>query len=329
MVGVGGSGARTATRNSGMVIAPTSTARHAPRKASRGEPAQARGGLGHGLRRQDGDPRDTPPPGLRAGGGRRLEPGQGRPRRGRALWPGADRPAGDRRRRGPDRPRSPMRSSTTARRRRRPTTTSADIGAFLRAGIDVCSTAMTPWVWPAMKLNPPSWVAPITEACEAGGASCFTTGIDPGLRQRPVPADPHGPVQRGAAGARPRDPRLRQLRGGLRGRDGDRAPARVHAPPRAHRHPGHVVGRHHPDDGARRRGRARRDHLDVGEVGHRSPRHHGQGRARAGHGGRDPFHPERPGRRGAPHLPRAREPGGHATRHRTGRGATRTTSTGW
>lgn len=24
------------------------------------------------------------------------------------------------------------------------------IGAFLRAGIDVCSTAMTPWVWPAM-----------------------------------------------------------------------------------------------------------------------------------------------------------------------------------
>ena len=56
-----------------------------------------------------------------------------------------------------------------------------DIGAFLRAGIDVCSTAMTPWVWPAMKLNPPSWVKPITEACEAGGASCFTTGIDPGF----------------------------------------------------------------------------------------------------------------------------------------------------
>ncbi len=56
-----------------------------------------------------------------------------------------------------------------------------DIGAFLRAGIDVCSTAMTPWVWPAMKLNPPSWVEPITEACVAGGASCFTTGIDPGF----------------------------------------------------------------------------------------------------------------------------------------------------
>src|SRR5205085_4968234 len=56
-----------------------------------------------------------------------------------------------------------------------------DIGAFLRAGVDVCSTAMTPWVWPAMSLNPPDWVAPITEACEAGNASCFTTGIDPGF----------------------------------------------------------------------------------------------------------------------------------------------------
>jgi 4-hydroxy-tetrahydrodipicolinate reductase len=56
-----------------------------------------------------------------------------------------------------------------------------DIGAFLRGGIDVCSTAMTPWVWPSMRLNPPSWIEPITEACAAGGASCFTTGIDPGF----------------------------------------------------------------------------------------------------------------------------------------------------
>jgi 4-hydroxy-tetrahydrodipicolinate reductase len=55
------------------------------------------------------------------------------------------------------------------------------IGAFLRAGIDVSSTAMTPWVWPSMAQNPPSWVDPITAACEAGGASCFTTGIDPGF----------------------------------------------------------------------------------------------------------------------------------------------------
>ena len=55
------------------------------------------------------------------------------------------------------------------------------IGRFLRAGFDVCSTAMTPWVWPKMHLNPPNWIEPITEACEAGGSSCFTTGIDPGF----------------------------------------------------------------------------------------------------------------------------------------------------
>ncbi|GAA2048124.1 dihydrodipicolinate reductase [Catenulispora yoronensis] len=55
------------------------------------------------------------------------------------------------------------------------------IGAFLRAGIDVCSTAMTPWVWPAMRQNPPAWIDPITRACAEGGASCFTTGIDPGF----------------------------------------------------------------------------------------------------------------------------------------------------
>ena len=55
------------------------------------------------------------------------------------------------------------------------------MGAFLRAGVDVCSTAMTPWVWPSMAQNPPSWIDPITEACAQGGASCFTTGIDPGF----------------------------------------------------------------------------------------------------------------------------------------------------
>jgi 4-hydroxy-tetrahydrodipicolinate reductase len=55
------------------------------------------------------------------------------------------------------------------------------ITRFLRAGIDVCSTAMTPWVWPTMSLNPPNWIQPITEACELGESSCFTTGIDPGF----------------------------------------------------------------------------------------------------------------------------------------------------
>ncbi|MBW0014898.1 dihydrodipicolinate reductase, partial [Mycobacterium sp.] len=57
----------------------------------------------------------------------------------------------------------------------------AVITRFLRAGIDVCSTAMTPWVWPTMHLNPPNWIEPITTACELGESSCFTTGIDPGF----------------------------------------------------------------------------------------------------------------------------------------------------
>jgi 4-hydroxy-tetrahydrodipicolinate reductase len=57
----------------------------------------------------------------------------------------------------------------------------AVIARFLRAGIDVCSTSMTPWVWPKMHLNPPNWIQPITDACEAGQSSCFTTGIDPGF----------------------------------------------------------------------------------------------------------------------------------------------------
>ena len=61
------------------------------------------------------------------------------------------------------------------------------MSAFLRAGIDVCSTAMTPWVWPTMTQNPPAWVDPITEACEAGGSSCFTTGIDPGFANDLLP----------------------------------------------------------------------------------------------------------------------------------------------
>ena len=86
-----------------------------------------------------------------------------------------------------------------------------DIGAFLRAGIDVCSTAMTPWVWPAMTLNPPDWIAPITDACEAGGASCFTTGIDPGFANDLFPMTLMG-LRRGARRTGARDRRLQQLR---------------------------------------------------------------------------------------------------------------------
>jgi 4-hydroxy-tetrahydrodipicolinate reductase len=55
------------------------------------------------------------------------------------------------------------------------------ITRFLRAGIDVVSTAMTPWVWPTMHLIPPEWSHTVTAACELGESSCFTTGIDPGF----------------------------------------------------------------------------------------------------------------------------------------------------
>src|SRR3954464_10752487 len=58
---------------------------------------------------------------------------------------------------------------------------SALMTRFLRAGIDVVSTAMTPWVGPTMPLNQPNWIEPITVACELGQSSCFTTGIDPGF----------------------------------------------------------------------------------------------------------------------------------------------------
>ncbi len=67
--------------------------------------------------------------------------------------------------------------------------------AFLRAGIDVVSTAMTPWVWPAMSLNPAAWIEPVREACEAGGSSLLHHRHRPRLRQRPVPDDADGPVR--------------------------------------------------------------------------------------------------------------------------------------
>jgi 4-hydroxy-tetrahydrodipicolinate reductase len=54
-----------------------------------------------------------------------------------------------------------------------------NMGKALRAGKDVVSTAMTPLVYP--KACPPQMIKAIEEACEEGGTSCFTTGIDPGF----------------------------------------------------------------------------------------------------------------------------------------------------
>ena len=61
------------------------------------------------------------------------------------------------------------------------------VGRFLRAGVDVVSTAMTPWIWPTATNVPAAWTDPIERACEVGGASCFTTGIDPGFANDLLP----------------------------------------------------------------------------------------------------------------------------------------------
>ncbi len=118
------------------------------------------------------------------------------------------------------------------------------ITRFLRAGIDVCSTAMTPWIWPTMHLNPPNWIEPITVACELGGVVVLHhRHRPPRLRQRPVPDDADGTVLGGAPGPSLRTAGLHQLRGRLRPRDGNRQAARVPAdaaePPR---HPGIRLG---------------------------------------------------------------------------------------
>jgi 4-hydroxy-tetrahydrodipicolinate reductase len=49
----------------------------------------------------------------------------------------------------------------------------------LRAGKNVVDTSMTPLVYP--KACPPQMVEPLEKACQEGGTSCFTTGIDPGF----------------------------------------------------------------------------------------------------------------------------------------------------
>lgn len=54
-----------------------------------------------------------------------------------------------------------------------------NLSQALRAGKNVVSTAMTPLVYP--KACPPQMVEPLEKACQEGGTSCFTTGIDPGF----------------------------------------------------------------------------------------------------------------------------------------------------
>jgi 4-hydroxy-tetrahydrodipicolinate reductase len=54
-----------------------------------------------------------------------------------------------------------------------------NMGQALRAGKNVVSTSMTPLVYP--KACPASMVEALEKACQEGGTSCFTTGIDPGF----------------------------------------------------------------------------------------------------------------------------------------------------
>jgi 4-hydroxy-tetrahydrodipicolinate reductase len=67
----------------------------------------------------------------------------------------------------------------------RPGEAVADLVGVLERGIDVVSTSVVSLV------HPPSadarLVAQLTEACERGGASCFTSGIDPGFANDLVP----------------------------------------------------------------------------------------------------------------------------------------------
>lgn len=57
----------------------------------------------------------------------------------------------------------------------------------LRAGKNVVSTAMTPWVYPKSRHTPPEQIRPVEEACREAGVTCFTTGIDPGFMNDIVP----------------------------------------------------------------------------------------------------------------------------------------------
>ena len=203
------------------------------------------------------------------------------------------------------------------------------MGAFLRAGIDVCSTAMTPWVWPHMTQNPPSWIDPITEACAAGGASCFTTGIDPGFANDLFPMTLMGLCSE-----------VRQVRAleildyinyegdyevemGI-GMPPDYTPMLEHTEILAM-----SWGGDRPDDGPRRRRRARRHHLHVGEVGHPGRHHHGQGRHRARATWPPSGSPSTGSSAASPGSASSTSTGSARTPRPTGPGATRTTSTGW
>ena len=151
----------------------------------------------------------------------------------------------------------------------------------------------------------------------------------PGLRQRPVPHDPDGPVRRGAEGAGARDPRLHQLQGDYEDEMG------IGRPPEfipLLEHTDILVmswGGDRADDGPRRRASSSTRSPPRGRSGCTdTPITTAKGVIKPGKVAAIHFTINGivPGR--APHLPRAHQPGRHRTPRRTGPGATRTTSTG-
>ena len=141
------------------------------------------------------------------------------------------------------------------------------ITRFLRAGIDVCSTSMTPWVWPTMHLNPPNWIEPITEACELGESSCFTTGIDPGFANDLFPMTLMGLC------SEVRTVRASELldytdyEGDYDREMGIGKPPEIPPVVGEPRHSGVRLGRNGSDDRPRGGHHARRDHHHLGQVG--------------------------------------------------------------
>ena len=179
------------------------------------------------------------------------QPRQGRPRRRRDLRARPDRRHRHRRRRRPDRPAArrarPLRAHRRLPRRQHPGHRRLPAGRHRRLldRHDALGVA-------GDGAEPPALDRPHRRGLRGGRRVVLHDRHRPRVRQRPVPDDADGPVRRGAGRAGARDPRLHQLRGRLRERDGHRPPARVQGHARAPRHPRHGLGRHRADDGARR-----------------------------------------------------------------------------
>lgn len=67
----------------------------------------------------------------------------------------------------------------------RPDDAVADMVKILESGANVVSTSVVPLIYPPTA--PARYTDPLQAACEAGGTSCFTSGIDPGFANDLIP----------------------------------------------------------------------------------------------------------------------------------------------